>query len=151
MRLLSGTYLFTSPLGTPSGYFLALTIGFALLFVVSAVVYWRRAKLAPQNPILRRVIRRAASAGMWTSGIGLFLALMRYVNFDYLDEPILMLLLILAMIVLVGYFVYDLSERYPLALHRLHESNVHRQYRPVARPRAEPQRPRPAVRGKRRR
>ena len=154
-QLLSGDYLFSSPDPTqaPSKYFLALTVGFGVLFVVSALAWWRRAKVAPENPIRRRLIRQAAKTGMWTAGIGLFLALMRYVGFDYLDEPILILLLIFAMILAVGYFIYELSERYPLAVHQLQQSHVERQYRPVAGARSEPQRARPTnrPRGKRRR
>jgi hypothetical protein len=65
--------------------------------------------------------------------------------------PILMYLLLLSMIAVVAYFVYDLSERYPLAMWKLLESHVERQYRPAPKPRREPQRQRPAVRGKRRR
>ena len=45
MRLLDGNYLFNTPQYNPSGYFLALTIGFAILFVASALAHWRRAKL----------------------------------------------------------------------------------------------------------
>lgn len=151
MQLLSGTYLFSDPNGSPTGYFLALTIALGILFVVSAIVYWRRSKLIPHNPILRRVFRRLAKAGMSACAVGLFLALMRYIEFPFLDAPILMLLLIFGMILIVGYFVYDLSEHYPLAIHRLRESHLHRQFRPVAKVRSEPQRPRPKVRGKRRR
>ena len=150
MHLLTGDYLFNTPTDE-SGYFLALTIVFALLFIASAFAYLRRAKLAGDNPILRRVIRRAARAGMWTAGIGLFLALMRYTQVPYLSMPIWMLLLIIAMIVIVGFFVYDLSERYPLAVHQLRESHRERRFRPTPKPRAEPQRPKAAVRGKRRR
>ena len=151
MHLLTGDYLFNTPLDSPSGYFLALTIGFGLLFIVSVIVYWRRAKFAPNNPVLRRVLRRAGKAGMWTGAIGVFLALMRYASVDYLAMPFWLLLLILSMIAIVGYFVYDLSERYPRAVYRLQESHAERQFRPVSRPRSEPQRPRPKVRGKRRR
>lgn len=151
MRLLTGDYLFNTPLDNPSRYFLALTIGFGVLFLVSVFVYFRRAKLAPQNPVFRRVLRRASRAGMWTSGFGLFLALMRYASIDYLAMPLWMLVLVLVMIAIVGYFVYDLSERYPLAVHRLQESHAERQFRPTNRQRSEPQRPRPKVRGKRRR
>jgi hypothetical protein len=154
-QLLSGNYLFNPPDSTqaPSKYFLALTIGFGVLFVVSALVWWRRAKLAPENPVRRRLIRRAAKTGMWMAAIGLFLAVMRYVGFDDLDDPILMLLLIFAMIIAVGYFIYELSERYPLAIYHLQQSHVQRQFRPASVPRSEPQRPRPTnrPRGKRRR
>ncbi|HLJ66414.1 MAG TPA: hypothetical protein VKX16_03535 [Chloroflexota bacterium] len=150
MHLLTGDYLFNTPTDE-SGYFLALTIAFALLFIGSAIAYVRRAKLARDNPIRRRLIRRAAKAGMWTSAIGLFLALMRYTQFPYLSMPIWMLLLIITMIIIVGYFVYELSERYPVAVWQLQESHLERRFRPAPKPRAEPQRPRPPVRGKRRR
>ncbi len=151
MHLLSGDYLFNTPSGTPSGWFLALTIAFAVLLVAAIVAYFRRAKLIPNDSILRRLLRRASSTAIWLAAIGLFLALMRYVNFPYLEAPILMLLLIFAIIFAVGYYVYDLSERYPLAVHRLEASHASRRFRPPVRQRAEPQRPRPKVRGKRRR
>lgn len=151
MRLLTGNYLFTSPVDNPSGYFLALTIAFGVLFVLCALAYWRRAKLAPNNPIRRRLIRRVAKAGMWEAGIGLFLALMRYVQFPFLSEPILLLLLIIAMIVTVGFFVYDLSEHYPMAMYRVEEAQMQRRFRPTARPATVPQKPKPRVRGKRKR
>jgi hypothetical protein len=152
VNLLSGNYLFNTPTDSPSGYFMALTIGFGVLFVASAIAYWRRSKLAPRNPILRRFIRRVSSAGMWCAGIGLFLAGMRYAGLDYLGMPIWMLILICVMILLVGYYVYDLSERYPVAVWRLRESSLERRFRPAPKPKLEPQRVRPAgQRGKRRR
>lgn len=153
LQILSGDYLFSSPSGEPSGYFGLLTAGFAVLFLAGAFAYIRRAKLAPDNPILRRFIRRISSAAMWTSGIGLFLALMRYVQLDYIDEPIWMLLLLLSMIALVGYYVYDYSERYPIATWRLQTSAAQREFRAPPRRRtsgAKPVRPN-NMRGKRRR
>lgn len=155
-QLLSGDYLFSSPDPTqaPSKYFLVLTIGFGALFVASAIAWWFRAKLAPENAVMRRFIRRASKSGMTLAGIGLFLALMRYVGFDYLDAPILMLLLFFAIILTVGYFIYELSERYPLAVFQLQQSHAQRQFRPATVPRAEPQRAPRATnrpRGKRRR
>lgn len=148
----SPDYLFSDTTTTPSVYFGILTAAFAVIFVLSVLAYWRRAKLAPENPALRRFIRRLSKAGMWTTGIGLFLALMRYSQFPYLSKPILMDLLVLSMIVTVGYFVYDLSERYPVAVWQLEESRLERRYRPTARRRPEPQPVRPnRIRGKRRR
>jgi len=150
-RLLSPDYLFQTPLGNPTTGFDVLTAAFVLLFLACAVLYWRRGKLAPQNPPLRRMLRRIASAGMWCAGIALFLALMRYTQIPYISMPIWMYLLLLGIVCVVGYFVYEFSESYPIAVWRLQESHVQRQYRPAARPVREPQRPRPKVRGKRRR
>lgn len=151
-RLLSGDYLFSSPITPPSPWFAVLTAGFVVLFLLSAFLYWKRATLAAGNPILRRLIRRVSRAGMWTSGIGIALAVLRYVEFPYLSAPILIFVLILFMIGIAGYFVYDVSERYPLAIHQLEESQLQRRYRPSARPAREPQRPVPArARGKQRR
>jgi uncharacterized protein YacL len=152
----SPDYLFNTPTAAPYYYFDALTAALAALFIASAIAYWQRAKIAarfsPDNPVLRRLIRRMAKAGMWTSAIGLFLAAMRYAAIPYLSMPILMDLLLLAIILTIGYFVYDISEHYPLAVWRLQESLVERRYRPTARPRPEPQRVRPTrVRGKQRR
>ncbi|HEX6506237.1 MAG TPA: hypothetical protein VF221_01275 [Chloroflexota bacterium] len=151
MHILTGNYLFNLPTGTPSPWFGVLTAGFAVLFLASALAYWRRAKLAPENPVQRRFIRRAAQAGMWSAGIGLFLALMRYLQVDYLDIPFWLLLLFIGMILAVAFFIYDLSERYPVAVWHLQESTLQRRYRPAAKLRPEPQRIRPKVRGKRRR
>ncbi len=150
MHFISGDYLVGTPTDNPSPFFLALTIGFGVLFVVSAVVYWRRAKLVRENSVKRRFVRRLAEAGLWTGGIGLFLAAMRYLQVDYLGWPLWMYLLLCSMIGIVAYFVYDASERYPLAVWRLQESHLERRYRPMAKPRSEPQRPRPKTRGKRR-
>jgi hypothetical protein len=147
-HLLSGDFLFSSPIDPPSAGFAALTAGYVLLFLLSAFVYWRRAKLAPTNPPLRRLIRRVSKAGMNTAGIGIFLAIMRYLEVPYLDAPILLYLLILTMIGLVGYYVYDLSERYPQAVYQLQESALHRRYRPVAADRPAAARPRVARPGK---
>jgi len=149
-KLIDGNYLFQTP-PTEGAAFTALTVGFGLLFVLCALAYWRRGKLARENPVLRRLIRRVATAGMWCAGIGLFLALMRYAQIPYASMPFFMYLLLLSMIAAVAFFVYDLSERYPLAMWKLQESHVERQYRPAPKPRREPQRQRPAVRGKRRR
>jgi hypothetical protein len=153
VRFLTSDYLFNTPSGTPTVYFGVMTAFFGALFLLSAFLYWRRAKLAGENPVLRRFVRRVAKAGMWTSGIGLFLALMRYLEIPYLSMPIWLDLLVLSMIAIVGYFVYDLSERYPIAVWRLQEAHVERRYRPAPRSRSEPQRvrPRPKVRGKGRR
>jgi hypothetical protein len=152
VRLLDTNYLFNTPTESPSAYFAALTVAFGVLFVVGALAYWRRAKLAPNNPILRRFIRRVSTAFMWLAGVGLFLALMRYLGLDYIGMPIWMLVLIVVMIALVGYYVYDLSERYPIAVWRLQESSLERRFRPPPKPKLEPQRVRPAgQRGKRRR
>lgn len=151
-QLVSGDYLFTTPTNTPSTYFGILTGGFVVLFLVSAFVYWRRAKLSPNNPILRRFFRRVSSAGMWIAGVALFFCVMRYIEAPYLADPILLLLVILFGIYLIGYYVYDLSERYPVAVYRLQESALQRRYRPAASAPREPKRPRPTnVRGKRKR
>jgi len=150
VHFISGDYLVGTPTDNPSNFFLALTIGFVILFIVSAFVYWRRAKLVPENPVKRRFVRRLAEAGLWTAGIGLFLAAMRFAQVDYVAWPLWMYLLLCTMIGIVAYFVYDASERYPLAVWRLQESNLERRYRPMSKPRPEPQRPRPKNRGKRR-
>jgi hypothetical protein len=93
-----------------------------------------------------------ATAGMWTAGVGLFLALMRYAGLDYFAMRIWMYLLFLTIIGLAAYYVYDFSERYPLAVWRLQEAEAQRRYRPAPRRRAEPQPVRPnRVRGKQRR
>jgi hypothetical protein len=151
VKFFTADYFFQNPPPAPSAYFTVLTVGFAVLFLGSAFAYWRRAKLARENPVLRRFIRRVAKTGMWTAGIGLWLALMRYAQMPYLSPRILMYLLLLSMIGIVGYFVYDFSERYPIAVYKLQESHLARRYRPAARPRPEPQRVRPRVRGKQRR
>lgn len=151
MNILSGDYLFNTPSGTPSVYFGVLTAGFAVLFLAAAIVYWRRAKLARTNPILRRFIRRVAKAAMWIAGIGLFFALMRYIQFPYLGDPFWLLLLFIGSIFVAAYFVYDRSERYPAAVWQLQQNTIARRYRPVVKPRPEPQRARPKERGKRRR
>lgn len=151
VNILSGDYLFNTPSDSPSAYYAALTAGFGLLFVVSALAYWRRGRLAPDNPVRRRFIRRVSKVGMWCGGVGLFLALMRYLEVPYLGIPFWMLLLIVSMILVVAYFVYEWSERYPLAVWQLQENTLARRYRPPPKVRSEPQRPRPKMRGKRRR
>jgi hypothetical protein len=150
-NIFSGDYLFQTPITGPSIFFAILTGAFALLFLVSLVVYWRRARFAPQNPVLRRLLRRVATAGMWVAGFGLFLALMRYAGIDYFAMRIWMYLLFLVIIGLAAYYVYDFSERYPLAVWRLQETEAQRRYRPPPRRRTEPQPVRPKVRGKQRR
>lgn len=151
-RLLSGDYLFSSPTGSPTPWFAVLTAGFALIFLLSVFFYWKRAVLAAGNPIMRRLIRRASRAGMWTGGVGIALAILRYVEFPFLSAPILIYLLVLIMIAIAGYFVYDISERYPVAMYQLQESQLQRRFRPAARPAREPQRPKPVkARGKQRR
>jgi hypothetical protein len=150
-KILTGDYLFQTPSGEPSPYFTALTVGFALLFLVCVFLYFRRNRLAGNKPPLTRFYRRVAKTGMWIAGIGLFLALMRYVQFPFLGMPVLMYVLLLSMIGIAGYFVYDWSERYPLALQRVEEGHVQRRYRSTPRQRvARPIRPR-TTRGKRRR
>jgi uncharacterized membrane protein len=151
VRLLSGDYLFSDQTTTPSGYFTALTVFFGLLLVASIVVYWRRGRLAPKNPPLVRILRQASKSGMWIAVIGLFFALMRYTQVEYLSKPIYMLLVIFAMIFTAGYFVYEWSERYPVATYQLEQARLQRRFVPAGKPRSEPQRPRPKVRGKRRR
>lgn len=152
MHVLDGNYLFTTPMQAPTGFFVAVSAGFIVLLLASTFSYWRRLKLAPHNPVMRRFIRRVAYAGVWYAAIGIFLVIMRYIELPYLGMPILMYLLILAMIVSVAFYVYDYSERYPLAVWKLQETHAERRYRPTSRARSEPQRVRPrATRGKRRR
>ncbi len=145
----------TSPVDNPPSAYIIVPIVFAIIFLASAFAYWRRGKLAPRNPVARRFIRRLTRAGMWTSVIGLVLVAARYVQFDYLDMPLWMYLLVLAMIIVAAYFVYDRSERYPLAVWRLQEADAQRRYRPAASKPREPQRAarqRPErLRGKRKR
>jgi hypothetical protein len=152
-HLLTGDYLFQNPADAPNSFYAIVPIFFGFLLIASIVAYFRRSSLAPDNPVLRRFIRRAAYTGIWFGGLGLFLAVVRYINFDYLDQPIGMLLLVISMFVAIGYFVYDLSERYPLAVWKLQEAQLERRYQPIPERRAKSQtvRPNPRVRGKRRR
>src|SRR5579872_4584939 len=83
LELLSGDYLFQTPTTSASVYFNIMTIAFGAVFLLSILAYWRRGKLARDNPAARRLIRRMAKAAGWLSGIGLFLALMRYLQIDY--------------------------------------------------------------------
>jgi hypothetical protein len=156
VNLFSANFMFSSPTDSPPTAYILVPIVFGIILVASAIFYWRRAKLAPTNPVARRFIRRVSKAGMWTSAIGLLLAAARYVQFDYLDMPIWMYLLVLTMVILAAYYVYDRSERYPLAVWRLQEADAQRRYRPAAAKPKEPQRvgarQRPdRMRGKRRR
>lgn len=155
MNLFSSNFMFSSPIDNPPTAYIIVPIVFAIIFLASAFAYWRRAKLAPRNAVARRFIRRVAKAGMWTSVIGLVLAAARYVQFDYLDMPIWMYLLVVVMVIVAAYFVYDRSERYPLAVWRLREADAQRRYRPAASKPREPQRAvrqRPErMRGKRKR
>jgi hypothetical protein len=128
-----------------------LTALFVVLFAVSAFVYWRRAKIAPDNPVQRRFIRRLSQSGMWIAGLGIFFAIMRYIGFLYLDDPFWLLLVFIAAILVIAYFVYDRSEHYPVAMWQLQQSALQRKYRPVPKMRTEPHQPLPKVRGKRRR
>jgi hypothetical protein len=154
VKIFDGNYLFNTPVYAPSPYFAVLTAGFVLLTLASIFVYWRRNKLA-SNPVMRRFIRRVATAGMYYGGLGIFFALMRYGGIDYLAPPFWMYLLFLAMIASIAYYVYDYSENYPVAVHQLEQSKIARKYRPISKQRsgARPVRPRvPAgQRGKRRR
>jgi len=150
VKLLDGNYLFSTPVQAPSAFFGVMTALMVVVFVAAAFAYWRRSKLAPNKPILRRYIRRVATAAMYWSAIALFFALMRYGGIDYLAPPIWMYLVILGMIITAAYFVYDWSENYPVAVWQLEQSNQQRRYRPVTKVRPEPQRVRPKQRGKRR-
>lgn len=150
MQYFNGSYLFTTPTTNPSIWFDILTVFFAVLLVIGALAFWRRARLAPGNPVLRRFIRRVSQAAMWTAAIALFFVLMRDLQIPYLGMPIWLDLDILLMIGLAGYYVYDLSERYPAQVWEVRSNAEARRFRPQPRRRAEPQKPRPAVRGKRR-
>jgi uncharacterized membrane protein len=151
VKLLDGNYLFSTPVQAPSAFFGVMTGAMVVLFLAAAFAYWRRSKLAPNNPVLRRFIRRAATAAMYWSAIALFFALMRYGGIDYLAPPIWMYLVILGMIATIAYFVYDWSEHYPVAVWQLEQSHLQRRFRPASKPRPEPQRVRPKQRGKRNR
>jgi len=144
-------WLFQTPMTMPGYRFGVLTAALGLLLVLGLGAYLRRGKLGGDNPAFRRLIRRISKVAMWIAVIGLFLALMRYLSVPYLGIPILMYLLLLTMVLFVGYFVYELSERYPLASWKLEESHAGRRYRPTQkqRPAARPVKSR--ARGKRRR
>jgi hypothetical protein len=150
MSHFSSGYLFQTP-PNPGPFFTAFTVALVVLFLICAFAYWRRGRLARNNPVLRRLIRRAAQVGMWTSAIAILLALTRYAQIPYLSMPIVLYLSLLLIVGVVAYFVYELSERYPLAVWKLQESHIERRYRPATKPRSEPQRARPKERGKRRR
>ncbi|HZS94337.1 MAG TPA: hypothetical protein VFA78_06050 [Chloroflexota bacterium] len=138
MRLLSGKYLFANYTTPPSWPYAVLTGFLVLLLLASVFVYWRRAKLVPDNPPLRRAVRGMAEGGMWIAGTGLFLALMRYLEIPYIDMPVLMLVLAFIAIFVIAYWVYDLSERYPLQRWQYETNQVQQRYRPQARRREEP-------------
>ncbi len=136
----------------PPWPFDVMTGALVAIFLLSLIFYLRRGKIARDNPVLRRFIRRASQAYLWASGIGIFLAIMRYLGVDYIDMPFWLYLDWLLLIGITGYFVYERSERYPLALWEFRHATEQRRYRPEARRRAEPQTPRPnRPRGKRRR
>jgi fatty acid desaturase len=151
VKILNGNYLFQTPLYAPSVYFDILTGGLVVMFLAGALLYWRRSKLAGENAVLRRFIRRASKAAMTWAIIGLIFALFRYGGIDYLAPPIWMYLVLLGIVVTVGYFVYDWSEHYPAAVWQLEQSHIERRFRPVSKPKLEPQRARPKQRGKRKR
>lgn len=151
MKILDGNYLFQTPLYAPSAYFGVLTGAFVVMFLVAAFLYWRRSKLAGDNAVLRRFIRRASKAAMTWGVIGLIFALFRYGGIDYLAPPIWMYLVLLGIVINIAYFVYDWSEKYPAAVWQLEQSHLERRYRPVSKQRPEPQRVRPKQRGKRKR
>lgn len=153
-NLWSTRYLSDDPSGTPSAFFAVLTAFFALLMIASIIAYVRRRKLSRGITPRRHLIRNVAKAGMWISGTGLFLAIMRYVNFQYLDARWLMYALGLITIAYVGYVTFYLSERYSGAVRHFQQAELDRRYRATAKrkPAATPVQSRPAVmRGKRRR
>lgn len=148
VNLFTPDFMFTTPSGTPSVLFDILTAFFVVMFIAGGLAYWRRAKLAGGNPVKRRFIRRVSSAAMWIAAIGVLLALFIYLQLPYLGMPIWLYILVLYAIGLIGYYVYDLSERYPVAVHQLQTGQEARRFRRPPQPRREPQRPRPPVRGK---
>ncbi|HCG03077.1 MAG TPA: hypothetical protein DEV93_21375 [Chloroflexi bacterium] len=149
MKIFDGNYLFSTPLYAPSAYFDILTGAFVVMFLASAFLYWRRSKLAGENAVLRRFIRRASKSAMTWAIIGLIFALFRYGGIDYLAPPIWMYLVLLGIVISIGWYVYDYSEHYPVAVWQLEQSHLERRFRPVSKPRPEPQRVRPKQRGKR--
>lgn len=150
-HIFSSDYLFSSTAQPPSAFFAVLTAGLAVMFLVSLFVYVRRRKLFPMNAAKRRFGRRVAEAGMWIAGTGLFLALMRYIELPYLSAPILMYLLLLGLIGLAGYYVYDYSERLPLATWRLQQAAAQQKFQRTPRQRPATRPLQPKVRGKQRR
>jgi Na+-transporting NADH:ubiquinone oxidoreductase subunit NqrB len=149
VKIFDGNYLFSTPLYAPSAYFDILTGAFVVMFLAGAFFNWRRSKLAGENAVLRRFIRRASKSAMTWAIIGLIFALFRYGGIDYLAPPIWMYLVLLGIVITIGYFVYDYSEHYPVAVWQLEQSHLERRFRPVSKPRPEPQRVRPKQRGKR--
>jgi hypothetical protein len=152
--LWSTRYLLDDPNGMPSIFFDVYTGLLGLLLIASVYAYLRRNRLARGVVPRRQLIRSAAKAGMWVASIGLFLALMRYLQVPYLDARVLTYLLLLSAIAYVGYLTYYLSERYPLLLSRYQQAAFERRYRVTAKrkPVTAASVPRPALqRGKRRR
>lgn len=136
----------------PPWPFDVMTGALVAIFLVSLIFYLRRGKLARDNPVLRRFIRRVSQAFLWISGVGIVLAIMRYLIVPYIDMPLWLYLDWLVLIGITGYFVYERSERYPLALWQYRQSVLQRRYRPERRRPAQPAAPRrPGPRGKRKR
>jgi len=147
-RYLTGT-------GIPGIFYDIHTALLGLLFVVCLFAYLRRRPLSRGITPRRHLIRMTSQAGMWIAIIGLFLALMRYLEITYLDMRFYSYLVILGAIAYCAYLAYVLSERFPLSMYQFEQATSGSRYRPGRPPRRVPATAQPArsgmQRGKRRR
>lgn len=127
--LFSTRYLTDNPTGFPGIFFDIFTALLVVVMGVSIYVYVRRRKIAGGVTPKRHLYRNVAQAGMWFSGTGLFLALMRYVQMPYLGIRLLTYIWFLCLVFYIGWLTNYLSEQYPAAMSRFEEGVLDKKYR----------------------
>lgn len=136
--LFSSRYLTYDPNGIPGVFFGIYTGLLAVGMLLSIYTYLKRRPLSQGVTPRRHLLRNTAQSFMWICGLGLFLALMRYLQVLYLDLRIFSYLLVLGAIAYCGYLTFYLSERYPISLYHFQQTEVDRRYRIMAKRRAQP-------------
>jgi hypothetical protein len=115
--------------GFPSVFYDIYTGILAVLFLAALFVYIRRRPLSKGFIPRRHLLRNVSQNVMWITGVGLFFALMRYVELTFVDMRFYSYFVILLAISYVGYLVFFLSERYPLLSWQFQQLEMNRKYK----------------------
>jgi hypothetical protein len=139
----------------PGPFYDAYTAILIVALLIAIVAYIRRRPLSRGVTPRRHLIRNTSQGVMYLAVVGLFFAVMRYLQIQWLDMRLWTYLVILSAIAYAGYVVYFISEKHPVAVYHFRRHSADQRYRVQGRQRSStPSQPagRPATqRGKRRR
>jgi len=124
---------------------LAYLLLFAVGFVAAAILSGNASHRLFQHPVTRRMVRRDAAIALWVFGLGLFFFGVRALGINPFSfgAPIWLWLCLLAVVVMLAYFVYYARRVQPRRMLAYQQSATKRHY---LQPRAKAPSRRPSAR-----